>query len=102
MCFPKWHGTDNEGTLFAVYYEHLNEHALFNSREEAQEFLDFYRSFDWTETGDYVIAEICLPEELPNKTLQTDRLTATAELCVRRTGVVAGRETPVVTSGGEG
>jgi len=65
MCFPKWHGTDKEGTLFAHHYERLNEHALFKSRDDAQEFLEFYHSFDWTETGDYVIAEICLPKELP-------------------------------------
>jgi hypothetical protein len=64
MCFPKWHGTDKEGLLFADYYERLNECALFNSAEEAKAFLDFYRSFDWTETGDYVIAEICLPAEV--------------------------------------
>ena len=64
MCFPRWHGTDPEGKLFAEYHERLNEHALFNSRAEAQQFLDFYRSFDWTETGDYVIAEICLPEDI--------------------------------------
>jgi hypothetical protein len=62
MCFPRWQGTDPEGKLFAEYYQRLNGHALFNSRDEAQGFLDFYRSFDWTETGDYVIAEICLPE----------------------------------------
>ena len=73
MCFPRWHGTDREGKLFTEYYERLNDHALFTSRDEARAFLDFYRSLDWTETGDYVIAEICLPEELPNKTLQTDR-----------------------------
>jgi hypothetical protein len=72
MCFPRWHGTDKEGALFAKHYKRLNEHALFNSRDEAKDFLDFYRSFDWTETGDYVIAEICLPEELPNKALQTE------------------------------
>jgi hypothetical protein len=64
MCFPKWHGTDKEGVLFAEHYERLNDYALFNSRDEAQAFLDFYRSFDWTETGDYVIAEICLPEDV--------------------------------------
>ena len=73
MCFPKWHGTDKEGVLFVEHYERLNQHALFNSRNEAQAFLDFYRSFDWKETGNYVIAEICLPEELPNPPLQADR-----------------------------
>jgi hypothetical protein len=69
MCFPKWHGTDKEGVLFASSYERLNEYALFNSCDEAKEFLEFYLSFDWTETGDYVIAEISLPAELLNKTL---------------------------------
>jgi hypothetical protein len=59
MCFPRWHGTDEEeGTLFAPYYTRLNDHALFDSPVEAEDFLRFYRSQDWTETGDYVIAEI--------------------------------------------
>lgn len=44
MCFPKWHGTDKEGVLFAEHYERLNQYALFNSRDEAKEFLEFYRS----------------------------------------------------------
>jgi len=73
MCFPKWHGTDKKGVLFANHYERLNGHALFNSRDDAKEFLKYYLSFDWTETGDYVIAEICLPQELPNPPLQSDR-----------------------------
>jgi hypothetical protein len=62
ICFPRWHGTDPEGTLFAEYHERLNENALFRTAEEASKFLQFYRSHDWTETGDYVIAEVCLPE----------------------------------------
>jgi hypothetical protein len=62
MCFPRWHGTDKEGTLFAEYHERLNESALFRTAEEAAKFLSFYRSHDWTETGDYVIAEVCLPQ----------------------------------------
>ena len=63
MCFPRWHGTDTEGTLFAEYHERLNESALFRTAEEAAKFISFYRSHDWTETGDYVIAEVCLPED---------------------------------------
>jgi hypothetical protein len=62
MCFPRWHGTDKEGTLFAEYHERLNESALFRTAEEAAKFLSFYLSHDWTEKGDYVIAEVCLPE----------------------------------------
>ncbi len=52
MCFPRWHGTDREGKLFADYYELLNEHALFNLCDETQQFLEFYFSFDWRETGE--------------------------------------------------
>jgi hypothetical protein len=61
MCFPRWHGTDKEGVLFAEYHERLNENALFDTVEGAARFLHFYRSHEWTETGDYVIAEVCLP-----------------------------------------
>lgn len=58
MCFPEWHGTDEEGVLFASHYALLNEHALFQHVPEAEEFLTFYRSHDWTESGEYVIAEV--------------------------------------------
>lgn len=61
MCFPRWHGTDQAGELFASYFQLLNHAALFNSPEDAQRFLQFYRSTNWTETGDYAIAEIRAP-----------------------------------------
>ena len=61
MCFPRWHGTDHEGTLFSSYFRQLNEHGLFEGATTASEFLAFYLSFDWTETGEYQIAEIWLP-----------------------------------------
>jgi hypothetical protein len=61
MCFPRWHGTDREGTLFADHFARLNEHALFSTDSEASDFLRFYLSQDWTETGDYTITEICRP-----------------------------------------
>jgi hypothetical protein len=60
MCFPVWHGTDEHGHLFAEHHDRLNEHALFPTPDEAVAFLQYYRSFDWTETGDYVIAQIRL------------------------------------------
>jgi hypothetical protein len=60
MCFPTWHGTDEEGVLFAEHHHRLNKHALYPTTEEARAFLQYYRSFDWTETGDYVIAEVRL------------------------------------------
>jgi len=58
MCFPEWHGPDEAGVLFARHHDRLNDHALFRTRSDADEFLRYYRSFDWTETGDYVIAEV--------------------------------------------
>ncbi len=60
MLFPRWHGTDDEGILFMNYFHKLNEYGLFNSPQEAREFLDYYLSFDWTETGDYGIAEVLI------------------------------------------
>jgi large subunit ribosomal protein L7/L12 len=58
MCFPRWHGTDEAGTLFADYHARLNAHGLFESQHDAAEFLRFYLSLDWTETGEYSIVEV--------------------------------------------
>jgi hypothetical protein len=58
MCFPRWHGTDREGVLFADWFSTLNTQGLFDTKEDAQNFLKFYLSFDWTERGDYRIAEV--------------------------------------------
>jgi len=63
MCFPKWHGTDEEGQLFMPYFERLNEYALFESPAVAKDFLDFYLSQGWTEKGDYFTAEVRLIAE---------------------------------------
>jgi hypothetical protein len=60
-CFPRWHGTDPEGVLFREHFERLNRHGLFESAQEASAFLAFYLSFDWTETGEYEIAEVWAP-----------------------------------------
>jgi hypothetical protein len=61
MCFPRWHGTDDEGTLFLPYFQRLNRYGLFDSASEAEAFLAFYLSHDWTETGDYEAAEVWMP-----------------------------------------
>ena len=58
MLFPRWHGTDKEGTLFLGYFNRLNTHGLFESTDDASAFLDYYLSFDWTERGDFEIVEI--------------------------------------------
>ena len=58
MCFPRWHGTDREGTLFRAHFERLNANGLFDGAAHAVEFLAYYRSFDWTETGEFEIASV--------------------------------------------
>jgi hypothetical protein len=63
MLFPRWHGTDDEGTLFLEHYLKLNNYGLFESIQDAKNFLEFYLSFDWTETGEYVIAEVFVSDE---------------------------------------
>ena len=58
MLFPRWHGTDEEGELFMPHFRQLNSHGLFPTPDAAQDFLGHYLSFDWTERGDYVTAEV--------------------------------------------
>ena len=60
MLFPRWHGSDPEGTLFRDHFEKLNSFGLFYNRNDAREFLKYYLSFDWTETGEYYITEVAL------------------------------------------
>jgi hypothetical protein len=62
MCFPRWHGTDQEGVLFGEYFKRLNGYGLFTSQNDAIDFLNYYLSFDWTETGEYQIIEVWIPE----------------------------------------
>ena len=58
MCFPRWHGTDADGSLFAAHFDRLNGNALFDTAEQAEDFLRFYVSLDWTETGRFEVAEV--------------------------------------------
>lgn len=62
MCFPRWHGTDQEGILFSPYFKQLNGYGLFDSLDDANDFLTCYLSFDWTEGGEYQIIEVWIPE----------------------------------------
>lgn len=64
MMFPRWHGTDDEGTLFLEHFRHLNRHGLFDSKSDAEAFLHHYLSFPWTETGDYTFAEVFVTDAL--------------------------------------
>jgi hypothetical protein len=61
LCFPRWHGTDPDGLLFREHFSRLNRDGLFRSADEASAFLTYYLSFDWTETGEYEIAEVWAP-----------------------------------------
>jgi hypothetical protein len=58
MLFPRWHGTDPEGQLFIPYFRQLNHYGLFDTVSAARSFLEYYLSFDWTEPGDYFVAEV--------------------------------------------
>ncbi len=51
LFFPRWHGTDKEGTLFKKHYDSLNKNGLFDTNEQATDYLNYYLSFDWTEHG---------------------------------------------------
>jgi hypothetical protein len=62
MCFPRWHGTDVEGVLFSEHFKRLNNNGLFESSNEAVNFLSYYLSFDWTEQGDFTIIEDWIPD----------------------------------------
>jgi hypothetical protein len=62
LMFPRWHGTDQEGTLFLDHFRRLNRHGLYKTAEEATAFTDYYCSFSWTENerADYVMVEVFL------------------------------------------
>jgi hypothetical protein len=62
MCFPRWHGHDEEGTALAKFHERLNSHALFGTYLDAEAFCACYSSQEWAEEGPYEIVEVRLVE----------------------------------------
>ena len=58
MFLCRWHGCDENGTEFISEFGKLNENGLFNSKEEAIQYLYHYLSQDWAETGEFCIVEI--------------------------------------------
>jgi hypothetical protein len=62
MCFPRWHGHDQGGTVFAQFHNRLNGNALFDTQLRAEEFLASYCSQEWAEQGPFEIVEIRLIE----------------------------------------
>lgn len=61
MCFSRWHGTDPGGVVLREHFAKLNRFGLFESPEAAAHFLAHYQSFEWTECGEFEIAEVFLP-----------------------------------------
>ena len=58
LFFPRWHGTDREGTAFREYFDSLNEDGLFGTAAEALAYIEYYRSFDWTERATWILTEV--------------------------------------------
>jgi len=58
MFICKWHGCDEDGTVFLQHYTRLNENGLFNTVIEAIDYMKYYLSFDWSERGEFCICEI--------------------------------------------
>ncbi len=52
LFFPRWHGTDLEGTLSRPHFDKLNRNGLFDSNQVAWDYLRCYLSFGWTERAD--------------------------------------------------
>ena len=54
----RWHGCDEEGTLFLEDFNKLNENGLFDHWQDAYDYLVKYLSEDWTERGTFGIYEV--------------------------------------------
>ncbi len=63
LVIPRWHGTDEEGTLFLDHFRRLNRRGLFDERQEAEDFQEYYLSFDWRERDICDIVEVFLPAD---------------------------------------
>lgn len=58
LFWARYHGCDEEGTLFQKEFESLNEHGLFDSAEAAHDYMVKYLNQDFAETGEYCIYEV--------------------------------------------
>ena len=58
MFICRWHGCDEEGTLFVDDFSKLNENGLFDSSNDAYNYMVKYLNEDWSEKGDYYIYEV--------------------------------------------
>jgi hypothetical protein len=71
MLFPRWHGTDDEGTLFLEHFHKLNHYGMFEAIQDARNFVEYYLTFDWTEHDEYVFAEVFVSDISRIPTQQT-------------------------------
>lgn len=62
MFICKWHGCDEEGSLFIPYFEKLNQNGLFDDPQIALDYMTLYLNCDWSERGEYFITEIYLKD----------------------------------------
>lgn len=58
MFICRWHGCDEEGTLFTADFDKLNANGLFDNRKDAYDYMVKYLNVDWTERGQYCILEV--------------------------------------------
>ena len=58
MFICRWHGCDDEGTLFHEDFDKLNENGLFSSFDDAYAYMVKYLNEDWSERGNYSIFEV--------------------------------------------
>ena len=61
MFLCRWHGCDAEGTEFIKEFNQLNKNGLFDTEEQAVDYLYHYLNQDWAETGDFCVFEIYEP-----------------------------------------
>ena len=58
MFICRWHGCDEAGNFFRSDFEKLNTNGLFDSWQDAYDYMVKYLSEEWTERGVYCILEV--------------------------------------------
>ena len=58
MFLCRWHGCDENGTEFDAEFNQLNKNGLFDTEQQAEDYLYHYLSCEWAEMGEFCILEI--------------------------------------------
>ena len=58
MFICRWHGCDEQGTLFLSDFNKLNDNGLFDEWQAAYDYMVKYLNEAWTERGEYCIFEV--------------------------------------------